>query len=84
MVEGDASMASYVDAEGKPKQALNITQRMSLITKLQRRHTLTDMFQATWRFCAAPTTLMPGLRESKSVALPRFNVESVIDRNEKP
>jgi single-stranded DNA-binding protein len=28
MVEGDASMSSYVDAEGKARQALNITQRM--------------------------------------------------------
>ncbi|KAK4106648.1 GIDA-domain-containing protein [Parathielavia hyrcaniae] len=27
MVEGDATMASYVDAEGKPRQALNIKQR---------------------------------------------------------
>ncbi|GAB1320591.1 Mitochondrial Translation Optimization [Madurella fahalii] len=27
MVEGDASMSSYIDAEGKPRQALNITQR---------------------------------------------------------
>ncbi len=29
MVEGDASMSSYVDAEGKARQGLNITQRMS-------------------------------------------------------
>ncbi len=28
MVEGDASMSSYVDAEGKARQGLNITQRM--------------------------------------------------------
>jgi hypothetical protein len=28
MVEGDAAMANYVDAEGKPRQALNITHRM--------------------------------------------------------
>lgn len=28
MVEGEASMSSYVDAEGKPRQVLNITQRM--------------------------------------------------------
>lgn len=29
MVEGDATMASYVDAEGKPRQGLNISQRTS-------------------------------------------------------
>ena len=28
MVEGDAAIASYVDAEGKPRQALNVTHRM--------------------------------------------------------
>ncbi|KAH6850252.1 glucose inhibited division protein A-domain-containing protein [Chaetomium sp. MPI-CAGE-AT-0009] len=27
MVEGDVSMSNYVDSEGKPRQALNITQR---------------------------------------------------------
>jgi hypothetical protein len=27
MVEGDAAMGNYVDAEGKPRQVLNITQR---------------------------------------------------------
>ncbi|KAK4123684.1 single-strand binding protein family, partial [Parathielavia appendiculata] len=27
MVEGDATMSNYVDAEGKPRQGLNITQR---------------------------------------------------------
>jgi hypothetical protein len=30
MVEGDASMGSYTDAEGKPRQSLNITHRMLL------------------------------------------------------
>lgn len=29
MVEGEATMSSYVDAEGKPRQGLNISQRTS-------------------------------------------------------
>ena len=33
MVEGDVTMSNYVDGEGKPRQGLNIAQRMS-------RHTL--------------------------------------------
>lgn len=31
MVEGDVSISNYVDGEGKPRQGLNITQRMHLL-----------------------------------------------------
>lgn len=80
MVEGDATMSSYVDADGKPKNGLNISQRMCYETKLARRHKSANNLQASWRCCAGPTTPMPGLRERsrrRGAALLQCNVESI-------